>query len=91
MTGRIFALAVALAMPVAGHAQESKIGPEAEKLAAALAAEGCVLNSESNARIEKHLTGMTEDEVMTAAAQLMLVGALVEESAEAYRLKGYGC
>lgn len=91
MTGRIFALAVALAVPVAGYAQEGKVGPEAEKLAAAIAAEGCVLNSDSNARIEKHLAGMDEGDVMTAAAQLMLVGALVEESAEAYRLKGFGC
>ncbi len=91
MTGRIIALLAALVLPAAGFAQAAEIGPEAQQLAAAIAAEGCVLTQANTAAVQARLDGMNDEGAMTASVDLIIGGYLVEEGEGAFRLKGLGC
>lgn len=91
MTARFAAALLALALPVAGFAQTAELGEEAKQLAAAIAAEGCVLTQANNDAVQSRLTGMNDESAMAASVQLIIGGFLVEEGEGAFRLKGLGC
>lgn len=91
MRGRLATALLALLLPVAGYAQTTDLGDDAKQLAAAIAAEGCVLTQANNDAVQNRLTGMNDEGAMAASVQLIIGGYLVEEGEGAFRLKGLGC
>ena len=91
MRARLCALLLALTLPAAGFAQTPELGPEAQQMAAAIAAEGCVLTQDNADAVQARLDGLNDETATAASVQLIIGGYLVEEGQGSFRLKGLGC